>query len=175
MRVSASEQIRDHKPRGFSALLGSYADDLRSWASGRATGYAIAAALMLGGLLAIFGALTVGAIALFHVLELRYGTNSAFAALGGGLVVLALILLLAGWLTLRRHSPVPQPDRQFRAARQMLLGTTIARGITSLRANEAARPDATTQLMLGTAAIVALGWLIFHQVGPTASRGRVRR
>ena len=84
--------------------MGSYA--ARTCADGfvgLAAKYGIAAALMLGSLLAVFGAITVGAVALFHFTELRYGTNVAFAALGGGLLVLAAILFVAGWLMLQRH------------------------------------------------------------------------
>src|SRR6201994_4457655 len=107
------------RPRGISALFGSYAADLRGWATGVATGYGIAAALMLGGVLAVFGAIAVGAVALFHFIELRYGTNIAFAALGGGLLVLAAFLLLAGWLMMRRRAPpLPRPREQARAAKQ---------------------------------------------------------
>jgi hypothetical protein len=175
MSVTASEPFRQRKPRGFFALFGSYARDLRGWVASLATGYGIAAALMLGGVLALFGAIAVGAVALFHVIELRYGTNIAFAALGGGLIVLALILLLAGWLMLQRRTPMPRPERQFRAAKQMLVGSTISRAVTALRDTEAGRPDATTQVLLGAAAAVAVGWLVFHHTGPAASRPQVRR
>ena len=174
MSVTASENLRRARPRGVSALVGSYGADLRGWVAGLATKYGIAAALMLGGILAIFAAITVGAIALFHFLELRYGANVAFAALGGGLLVLAAILLLAGWLTLQRHVPVPRPERQLRAARQMLVGTTISRTVTALHDTEATKPDATTQVLLGAAAVAAIGWLIFHHMGPTTPRAQVR-
>jgi|SRR5579862_6649210 len=163
------------RPHGISTLFGSYVADLRGWVVKLATGYGIAAALMLGGLLAVFGAIAVGAVALFHFIELRYGTNIAFAALGGGLFVLAVILLLAGWLMLQQRAPVPRPERQFRAARQMLVGSTISRAVTAMRDTEAARPDATTQVLLGAAAVVAVGWLVFHHVGSPASRVQVRR
>jgi len=175
MRVTASEKSGNARPRGVSALVGSYGRDLRTWAASRATGYGIAAALLLGGILAVFGAIAVGAIALFHFLELRYGPNTAFATLGGGLLALAAILLLAGWLMLQRHVPVPRPERQLRAAKQMLVGTTISRAVTALHDAEGTRPDATTQVLLGAAAVAAIGWLVFHHVRPPASRVQVRR
>src|ERR1700749_4391491 len=155
MSVPASKQLRQRDPRGFSSLFGSYAADLRGWMVRLAAGYGIAAALLLGGVLAVFGAIAVGAVALFHVIELRYGTNIAFAALGGGLLVLAAILFVAGWLMLRRRAPVPRPERQLRAAKQMLVGTTISRAVTALHDTESARPDATTQVLLGAAAVAA--------------------
>jgi hypothetical protein len=175
MGVTASENSHRARPRGVSALIGSYGADLRGWVARLAANYGIAAALMLGGLLAVFGAIAVGAVALFRFIELRYGANVAFATLGGGLLVLAAILLVAGWLMLQRRAPVPRPARQLRAARQMLVGTTISRAVTALHDTESARPDATTQVLLGAAAVAAIGWLVFHHVGPPAPRAQVRR
>ena len=164
------------KSRGFSALWRSYAADLRGWATKRAAGYGVGAALLVGGILAVFGAIAVGAMALFHFIELRYGAYIAFAALGGGLVVLSAILLLAGWLTIsRRAPPLPRPRPQLRAAKQMLVGSTISRAVTALHRNEAARPDATTQILLGAAAVVAAGWIVVTHFGRTATEPRVRR
>jgi hypothetical protein len=162
------------EPRGFSALWRSYAADLRGWAARRAVGYGVAAALLAGGVLAVFGAIAVGAIALFHFMELRYGANTAFAALGGGLLALGAILLLAGWLMLRRHAaPLPRPHRQFRAAKNMLAGTTISRSLTALHRSEAARPDAMTQVLLGAAAVLAAGWIVTTHLGSRpASKAR---
>jgi hypothetical protein len=172
----SGDKLRKGRRRGLSGLVGSYVADLRGWAAKLAADYGIAAALMLGGILAVFGAIAVGAVALFHFLELRYGPEIAFAALGGGLLVLAAILLLAGWGMMKRGAPpLPRPREQARAAKQMLMGSTISRAVSSLRANEAAKPDATTQLLLGAAAVVAVGWLVFHHVGPTAPGEQVRR
>lgn len=169
------ETSRRGKPRGFSGLWGSYVEELRGWAAQRAAGYGIAAALLLGGILAVFGAIAVGAVALFHVIALHYGANMAFAALGGGLLALAAILLLAGWLMMSRRAPLPRPERQFRAARQMLVGTTISRAVTAFHDTEAGKPDATTQMLLGAAAIVAIGWLVATHLGPTAQGTQVRQ
>lgn len=168
------------EPRGISLLWRSYADDLKAWAARLAMGYGIAAALLVGGILAIFGAIAVGGMALFHFIELRYGANTAFAALGGGLLALGAILLIAGLLMIRRKAaPLPRPHRQFRAARQMLVGTTVARAVTAFHETEAARPDATTQILLGAAAILAAGWIVTTHLGSrpgSAPSGRqVRR
>src|SRR5262249_14805433 len=122
------------KPRGVSALLGSYAADLKGWMVRLAAGYGIAVALMVGGVLAVVGAVAVGAVALFSFLEQRYGADIAFAALGGGLVLLAVVLLLAGWVVMKRRvAPLPRPQQQFRAARQMVVGSTISRAVAGLR------------------------------------------
>lgn len=169
MNVSPKAQ-----PLGLSALGRSYAADLRGWAASLAAGYGIAAALLVGGMLAVFGAVAVAAIALFAFLELRYGANIAFAALGGGLLALGAVLLLAGWLMIgRKAAPLPKPDRQFRAAKNMLVGPVIARTVATLHTSEAARPDAVTQVLLGAAAVLAAGWIVTTHLGPgPASKAR---
>jgi hypothetical protein len=171
MNVPATEKWPGGKPRGVSALWRSYAADLRGWAVTLAAGYGVAALLLVGGILAVFAAIAVGAVALFHFIELRYGANAAFAVLGCGLLALGLILLLAGWLEMRRHvPPLPKPHQQFRAAKQMLAGSTISRALTAVHANEAAKPDATTQVLLGAAAILAAGWIVASHFGSTARK-----
>jgi hypothetical protein len=177
MNVAAAARLPKGEPRGFSGLFRSYVSDLKGWMVGRAAGYGIAAALLVGGMLAIFAAIVVAAIALFHFLELRYGTNTAFAALGGGLLALGVILLLSGWLMIgRKAAPLPRPHRQFRAARNMLLGSTVARAVTTLHRSEAARPDTMTQVLLGAAAVLAAGWIVTTRIGsnkaPPASKAR---
>jgi hypothetical protein len=176
MNARVTEKLPGSKPRGFSALWRSYAADLREWAAGLAAGYGVAAALLLGGVLAVFGAIAVGGMAFFHFIELRYGANLAFAALGGGLLALGAILLLAGWLMMKRQAaPLPRPHQQFRAAKNMLVGSTISRGLATLRESEAARPDAMTQVLLGAAAVLAAGWIVTTRLGSTAPRGQARR
>jgi hypothetical protein len=162
--------------RWFSALWRSYAADLRGWAAKLAAGYGVAAALLLGGILAVFGAIAVGGMALFHFIELRYGAKTAFAALGGGLLALGAMLLLAGWLMMRRQAaPLPRPHRQFRAAKPMVVRSTISRAVAALHDGEAAKPDATTQILLGAAAILAAGWIATTHLGSMAPRTKVRR
>jgi hypothetical protein len=176
MNVPATEKWPEGKPRGVSALWRSYTADLKAWAVTLAAGYGVAAALLVGGLLAVFGAIAVGGMALFHFIEFRYGANTAFATLGGGLLALGAILLLAGWVMIRRKAaPLPKPDRQFRAAKQMLAGSTISRAVTALHGNEAAKPDATTQVLLGAAAILAAGWIVATHLRSTPPRSQVRR
>jgi hypothetical protein len=171
MNVPATEKWPGGKPRGVSALWRSYAADLRGWAVTLAAGYGVAAALLVGGILAVFAAIAVGAVALFHFIELRYGANVAFGTLVGGLLALGATLLLAGWVMIRRKTPpLPRPHRQFRAAKQMLARSTISRALTAVRANEAAKPDATTQVLLGAAAILAAGWIVASHFGSTARK-----
>lgn len=184
MYVPATGASRETRPRTVSALLGSYAADLRGWVARLAAGYGIAAALMLVGVLAVFAAIVVGFIALYHFLALRYGAYIGFAVIGGGLLLLGIILLLIGWvMTRRKAAPLPRPRRQLRAARQMLLGTAVGRAFGALQrsdaakraAKQAAKPDPTTQILLGTAAILAVGWIAASHLGSSKRAGRVRR
>jgi hypothetical protein len=171
MKAPAADKLHRDKPRGFSALLRSYGRDVKGWAARLAAGYGIAAALLLGGILAMFGAIAVGAIALFHFLALRYGTNIAFAVLGGGLLLLGVVLLLAGLAMMKRRAPpLPRPQRQLRAARQMLVVPTISRAVAALSRSDAAKPDTTTQVLLGAAAIAAVGWIAVSRFGSTTQR-----
>jgi hypothetical protein len=166
----------EDKPRGFAALGRSYAADLKGWVARLAAGYGIAAALMFGGILAVFGAIAVGLGALFHVIARNYGTEIAFAVLGGGLLLLGVILLLVGLaLMKRRVAPLPRPKRQLRAARQMLTIPTISRTVAALSRSDAAKPDATTQILMGAAAIVAVGWIIVTRLGSRRPNDGVRR
>lgn len=160
-RVRASRQSRP----GLARIGQSYIADVRGWISKLAVGYGIAAALMLVGLLAVFGAIVVGFIALFHYMQLRYGTEIAFGALGGGFFALGVILLLIGWVMIGRRPPVPKPDRQFNAAKQLLVGSTVSRAVSTLYKEGGAKPDLTTQVLLGAAAVVAVGWLAAHNMG----------
>ena len=183
MHVPAAGPSREGKPRTVFALLGSYFADLRGWVARLAAGYGIAAALMLVGVLAVFAAIVVGFIALYHFIALRYGAYIGFAVIGGGLLLLGIILLLAGWaMTRQKAAPLPRPQRQLRAARQMLLGTAVARAFGALQRSDtagayrdAARPDATTQILLGTAAILAVGWIAATHLGSKKRADRVRR
>jgi hypothetical protein len=148
-----------------SLLLKSYVADLRRWAARLAAGYAAAAAMLAGGVLALFAAAAVGVTALFHLIERHYGSDVAYASIGGGLFVLAIVLLLAGWAMLRRRAPpLPRPRRQAQVARRVIAGRTQA----SFSRTEAVKADPVTQVLIGAAATMLAGWLL-------ASRLRVGR
>ena len=135
-----------------SALLQSYAAELRGWAMRLAAGYGIGLALLAGGVLALFAAIAVGVTALFHFLERLYGTDVAYGSIGGGLLVLAIILFLAGWMMLRRKAPpLPQPRRQLRAAKQVLLEPAARRVVET-------RP--VTRVLVGAAATLLVGSIV---------------
>lgn len=162
----ADQDKSRRKPRGISTLVGSYAADWRAWVTRLAAGYGIAAALMFGGILAVFGAITVGFIALYHFIALRYGAYIGFAVIGGGLLLLGIVLLLVGLaMTRRKTAPVPKPDKQLRAARQMLMFPTLSRAVGALVRSDAAKPDVTTEILIGAAAVLAVGWIAATRLG----------
>lgn len=149
------------EPGGFSALWKSYAADWRGWVVRLAAGYGVAGALLVCGLVAVIAAVAVGGAAVFHFIELRFGADIAYAAVGGGLLAVGLILLLAGWMTLRRPAaPLPRPNRQVQAAKRMLVGSAMARTVVGLRRSEAAKLDTGTQVLLGSAAMMVVGWIL---------------
>ena len=136
----------------LSALLRSYAADLRGWAMRLAAGYGVALALLAGGVLALFAAIAVGITAIFHFLERLYGLEVAYGSIGGGLLALAITLFLAGWLMLRRKAtPLPQPRRQLHAAKQILV-EPAARRVVGVRP--------VTRVLVGAAATLLVGSIL---------------
>jgi hypothetical protein len=146
-----------------SALARSYVADWRGWVARLVTGYAVATVMLLAGILAVFATIAVAVTALFHFIELRYGTDTAYAGVGGGLLVLGMILLLGGWAMLRRRAPpIPRPGRQAQAAKSMLAGLSEV---------ETAAPHPITQVLVGAAVIVLIGWIVASRL-QSAPRGR---
>jgi hypothetical protein len=146
---------------GVSALFQSYAADLRGWAAGIAMGYAIAAVLMIAGGVLVFAAAAVGIAALFHFLEVHYGVDTAYEAVGGGLAVLGAVLIVSGIAELRRKiPPLPRPHRQAEAAKRMVVGAAALRALSA----ERVKSDSVTQLLIGAAATVLAGWIVVSRV-----------
>jgi hypothetical protein len=146
---------------GVSALLQSYAADLHGWASGIASGYAVAVVLLVAGAILALAAAAVGIAALFHFIELNYGPDTAYEAIGGGLLVLGAVLMLAGVATLRRKiPPLPRPQRQMQAAKRMVVGSAAVRALST----NGIRSDPITQLLIGAAATVVVGWMVASRV-----------
>ena len=112
--TAMSDALRNSWRAATAALLRSYAADLRRWAAGLVASYAIAGALLAGGVLTLFAAIAVAITALFHFIERHYGMNAAYGGIGGGLFVLAIVLVLSGWLILRRRVPrLPRGNTKF--------------------------------------------------------------
>jgi preprotein translocase subunit Sec61beta len=162
--------------KASSGLLRSYFDELRKWAAKLATGYAMAAGALIGGVLAVFSAAGVGVVALFHFVEFRYGTDMAYGTIGGGLLAIGVILLLFGWAMLRRRVPaIPRPRRQMQAGKRMIAGPMTIRLLARLRETEAVRADAATQVLIGAAAAVLVGWLVASRLQSPSHRRQAPR
>jgi hypothetical protein len=146
---------------GVSAILQSYAADLSGWATGLGSRYAIAVVLMIVGAILVFAAAAVGIAALFHFLEVHYGLDTAYEAIGGGLAVLGAILILAGVIALKRKMPpLPRPRRQVEAAKRMVMGATAVRALSPDRV----KSESVTQLLIGAAATVLAGWIVVSRL-----------
>jgi hypothetical protein len=111
--------------------------------------------------------------ALFHVIESQYGTGIAYAAIGGGLLLLGLILLLLAWIMLRAQVPaLPRPHRQVRSARRMMVQSSALRAIKAVGGPEGARTGSAIPVLMATAATLLIGWIVGSRA---ATRRRERK
>lgn len=155
-------------PGPINGFLQSYAGDLKGWTTGIVVRYAVAIALVLAAAAGLVGAIAVGIAALFHWLEITHGLNTAYAAVAGLLVLLALVSAgIAVLLLTARLPPIPRPKRQKAkaagrslAARAML-ATTSNKGLLNT--------EPATEIMIGVAAACLVGWLVISRSG--RSRG----
>jgi hypothetical protein len=163
----------DRRPGLVSGLLQSYAGDLKGWTTRIVVRYAMAVALLLAAAAGLIGATSVGLAALFHWIESTYGLNTAYAAVAGLLMFLALVsagvavLLLTGKLP-----PLPRPKRQqTRAAGQSL----AARAVLATTSNKGLlKTDPATEIMIGLAAACLVGWLVTSRLGRAGGRAGVK-
>jgi hypothetical protein len=154
-----------------SALLGSYLAELKRWVAKIATGYVLAAVMLVAGALSIAVALGVGAAALFHWLEVRYGPYAAYGTLGGLFLFGGIAGLFIGLQLLKRPAPpVPTPHRQARALQRAITTPAVARTFTTVYAGNRDRPDKVTQVLAGAAAVTLLGWIATSYVRRASGR-----
>jgi hypothetical protein len=141
-------------------LVRSYAADLRKWAGGIATRYTLAVVILLVGALLILVAMGFGVGALFNFLEARYGANIAFAAVSGFFLVVGIAAVLAGLSLLKRRTPpLPRPDRQIEGLKRSLALPAAVGLLTNGRVRTLGK-DPVTGLLVSTAALVAIGWIV---------------
>lgn len=151
-------------PGPINGFLQSWAGDLKGWTTGIVIRYVVAVALLLAAVAGMVGAIAVGIAALFHWLETTHGLNTAYAAVAGLLVALALVSAGIAVLLLRsKLPPIPRPRRQHTktagrslAARAMLV-TTSNKGLL--------KTDPATEIMIGLAAACLVGWLVASRLG----------
>jgi len=144
-----------------AVLLRSYGEDVRDWASGIAKRYEIAALVLIVGALALLVAIGFGIAALFHFVALRYGEYIAFAILGGGFAVVALAAIITGMALLKRRlPPLPGPQRQLGELKRSLAIPAVREVLNPGARTRAIARDPVAQIILTTAAALALGWIV---------------
>lgn len=155
----------------FGGLLHSYLSDVRNWASGIATNYAIAIGILLASLLCFLSATAVAIAALFHWIEIHYGAAYAYAAIFGLLAAAGIAGILAGLLLLRRQTPpVPRAESQVKTLKTEI-SVPVLRTISGTLISRAPhRTDPSTQLLAGTAAALLIGWVALSR-GQQLKRG----
>jgi hypothetical protein len=128
--------------------------------------------LVIGALL-ILVALGFGVGALFDFLEARYGANIAFAAVGGFFLVVGVAAMLAGLSSLKRRIPsLPRPDRQIEGLKRSLALPAAMRLLTNRRSARMLGKDPVTGLLMGAAALVAIGWIVASRLSRSRATDR---
>jgi ABC-type uncharacterized transport system permease subunit len=114
-------------------------------------------------------AVGVGFAALFHWLEVNYGSNHAYATVIGLLVFLGLASALAAVVLLKRElPPIPRPGHQTRALGRHLSADAIITASPSRRSPM--KMDAPTEMLAGLAAACLVGWLVSSRIGSSRTR-----
>lgn len=142
----------------------SYAGELRGWIGGLTVRYAIAVVLLLSASASVIAALGVAIAALFHWLEVNYGSNDAYAIVIGLLLVLGLVGVLIAVMLLRRAlPPVPRPGRQAKAVGRSVAADAML--AASVPHKALVKADPVTEVMIGLAAACLVGWLVSSRIG----------
>jgi len=156
----------------FALLLGAVRADLdrqANWAKEavrrQATHAVLIGILVAVAALAAFGAAVVGLIALYMWLAPQHGPFIALAIIGGGLLALTLILLLAA--VIRGRPPVPTRPPLQMAQPATVLGMVghsdadvVAGGEHALRFASEALREGSRSTLLGTLALAVVLGLI---------------
>ena len=157
-------------PSSWRGLLRAYGLELRSWLNGLGVRYAVAVVLLLSGAASLIAAIGVAIAALFHWLELHYGTSEAYAIVIALLAGLGLVSALVAILLLKRPLPsLPKPGRH--AGRVM--GRSAMLAVTA-PPKMLIKMDAATEVLVGLAAACLVGWLVWSRRAPSRTRGRAR-
>lgn len=185
---------------GLKLRLEAKAEDAVNQVKGVAIRIAVAAALAVAAIIFVILALIAGLVALYAYLEPIYGVLPALGVIGGSLVVLALVLLLAASIVGRGKSAKKaveetaetvgldgedalSPRRRY-ATREARAADEVSSSLASLaaiprrRANGGALPDAVSLMQSGDrrkmvavlGAVAAVGWALGRTI--TFSAGR---
>jgi hypothetical protein len=149
-------------PQSVGGELRAYGREVRAWSVGILARYAIAGVLLVAALASLIGGIAVGVAALFHFLELKYGTAVAYAVIGGLLIVLAILGATLGIVRLRQAPPSPpDPRRHARTASRIAAAESVGAIAASGNALKARLGMPAT---IGILLVGLLGWLVASRV-----------
>jgi hypothetical protein len=142
----------------FFAPVKAYFEQLTTWAKRRVTAYGIAAALLSLAAFFLMIAVGIGTAAGFHWIELQFGVWVAYASVGGGFGLLGVLMLLIGFLLIKRQiPPLPSPPNATDIFHQ--IAKPLA-GRATMPMGAKGKADPTTRLLAGGAVLFALVWAI---------------
>lgn len=144
--------------RSVGGELRAYGREVRAWSTGLLTRYVMAVSLLLAALAGLIGAIAVGLGALFHFLEIKYGTWIAYGSIGGLLIVLTMVAAALGIAKLKQEMPAPPNPRQHAKAASRIAAAEGMGALAGSSRSLAARP--VVPAALGLASVGLLGWLI---------------
>jgi hypothetical protein len=129
--------------------------------------------ILVGAVLALLVAVGFGIGATFHFIELRYGENVAFAAVGGIFALIGLLGVLIGMVLLKRQlPPVPRPRRQVQEFKRALAVPAAVQVMRDVGQQNVIMSDPVMKILLGAAAALVIGWMASSTF---SSSGRVSK
>jgi len=130
--------------------------------------YAVALATLLAGAICFLVSLGIVLSAFFYFLEMRYGIYAGYEIFGGLFLALGAIGTVIGISLLKRQKPpLPRPRPQVKILKQSMTRSTVLRFLALHRAG-----DPVTQILVGAAALLFIGWIAASQVQRSSSRQR---
>jgi hypothetical protein len=155
-------------------LVRSYGLELHGWATGVGIRYAVALATLLAGAICFLVSVGIVLSAFFHFLEMRYGIYAGYEVIGGLFFVLGATGIVIGiWLLKRQKPPPPRPRPQVEILKQSMTRSTVLRLLARQRWVGRAG-DPVTQILVGAAALLFIGWIAASQAQRSSS-GRRRK
>ena len=153
-------------------LVRSYGLELRGWATSVGIRYAVALATLVAGAICFLVSLGIVLSAFFYFLEMRYGIYVGYEILGGLFLTLGATGTVIGiWLLKRHNPPLPRPRPQVETLKQSMTRSTVLRFLA--RHRWAGRPgDPVTQILVGAAALLFIGWIAASQVQRSSRQRR---
>ena len=155
-------------------LVRSYGLELRGWVTSVGLRYAMALATLVAGAICFLVSLGIVLSAFFYFLEMRYGIYAGYEIVGGLFLALGATGTVIGiWLLKRQTPPLPRPRPQVEILKQSMTRSTVLRFARYRWAGRAGDP--VTQILVGGAALLFIGWIAASQAQRFSSFGRRRK